>query len=250
MKISIITVAFNSSTTIEGTINSIAQQSYHDIEFIVIDGCSKDNTLEIVKSFGGIVNKLISECDSGIYFAMNKGLSLATGEVVGFLNSDDVFKDSNVIADVAKAMADPSVDACYGDLVYVGKNDANKIIRYWKSKDYKRGLCTLGWMPAHPTLYIRRVVYIKYGNYDTSFHLQADYEMSLRLLEVKNIKTTYIPKIMVKMRIGGASNSSLKNIILGNIEACKACQKHGIKAGIVFVIRKIFSRIPQFFWRP
>lgn len=250
MKISIITVAYNSGKTIRETIQSVALQSYGDIEYIVIDGGSKDDTIGIVKSFGGIVDQLISEPDGGIYYAMNKGLSLASGEIVGFLNSDDFFVDSNVINDIAKALADPAVDACYGDLIYVDQNDTSKVIRYWKSQDYKNGLCSSGWMPAHPTFYVRRVIYRRYGNFDTSFHLQADYEMALRLLDINKIKTIYIPKILVRMRIGGASNLSLKNIIIGNIEASNACRKYGLRGGIGFIIRKILSRIPQFLKRP
>jgi glycosyltransferase involved in cell wall biosynthesis len=250
MKISIITVAYNSAKTIRDTIQSVAIQSYSDIEYIIIDGGSEDDTIEIVKSFENIVDQFISEPDGGIYYAMNKGLSLASGEIVGFLNSDDFLVDSNVITDIVKALDDLTVDACYGDLVYVDQIDTCKVVRYWKSQDYKNGLCSSGWMPAHPTFYVRREIYIRYGNFDTSFHLQADYEMALRLLDIYKIKTIYIPKILVRMRIGGASNLSLKNIVLGNIEASKACRKYGLRGGIGFVIRKILSRIPQFLRRP
>lgn len=250
MKISIITVSYNSDKTIKETIQSVASQTHKDIEYIVIDGESTDGTLEIVKSFGGVVSRLVSEPDAGIYDAMNKGLSLATGEVVGFLNSDDFFQDSQVVAMISEAMSDPVIDACYGDLVYVDRKDIGRVIRYWKSRDYVGGLCSTGWMPAHPTFYARRILYKTHGGFDLNFKLQADFEMALRLLDIEKIKTIYMPKIMVHMRIGGATNLSLKNIIIGNIEASNACLKHGLNGGITFIARKIASRIPQFLKRP
>jgi glycosyltransferase involved in cell wall biosynthesis len=250
MKISIITVSYNSDKTIKETIQSVALQAYKDIEYIVVDGGSNDGTLEIIKSFGSVVSRVRSEPDAGIYDAMNKGLSLATGEVVGFLNSDDFFQDSQVVGIIAEAMSDPAVDACYGDLVYVDRKNADRVIRYWKSKEYVGGLCSIGWMPAHPTFYARRILYKLHGGFDLNFKLQADFEMALRLLDIVKIKTIYLPKVMVRMRIGGATNLSIKNIITGNIEASNACHKHGLSGGIIFIMRKIASRIPQFFSRP
>lgn len=250
MKISIITVAYNSGKTIRETIQSVALQSYPDVEYIIVDGNSSDDTLEIIKSFGNVVSRVISEPDGGIYYAMNKGLSAATGEVIGFLNSDDFFINAGVLSVVAKEMSDLTLDACYGDLIYVSSDNTNKIVRYWKSRPYKHGLCSSGWMPAHPTFYVRRAIYVRYGFFDTRFKLQADYEMALRLLDINGVNARYIPKILVRMRVGGASNSSLLNIIKGNLEALKACHKHGLRAGIGFLLKKISSRIPQFFWRP
>ena len=250
MKFSLITVCYNSAETIYHTLQSVREQTYPNIEYIIIDGGSIDNTLNIVAAEGSLVAKLISERDNGIYDAMNKGLALATGEVVGFLNSDDIFNGADAISKIASAMQDPLIDACYGDLVYVSKFDKSKIIRYWKSKKYELGLCARGWMPAHPTFYARRSVYQRYGSFDLSLKLQADFEMALRLLEIARIRTIYLPEILVRMRVGGASNANLENIIKGNIEAARACRKHGLPGGLSFVGRKILSRIPQFFIRP
>lgn len=251
MKISVITVSFNSEKTIKDTILSVASQNYNDIEYIIIDGGSTDNTLDIINKFGNnIVDKLISEPDNGIYYAMNKGLSIATGDVVGFLNSDDFYFNNNIITNVANEMSIPSVDACYGDLIYVDKENCNRIIRFWKSQNYSTGLCMKGWMPAHPTFYVKKLIYDKYGNFDTSFRLQSDFEMAFRLFEINKIKSVYLPILMVTMRVGGASNSSFKNIISGNIEAINACKKNGFNAGFIFLLRKFLYRIPQFFIRP
>ncbi|MEI7431607.1 MAG: glycosyltransferase [Betaproteobacteria bacterium] len=147
-------------------------------------------------------------------------------------------------------MADPTMEACYGDLVYVSQADTTKIVRYWQSCEYKPGLCAKGWMPAHPTFYARREVYKQYGGFDLSLRLQADFEMALRLLDVAGIRTTYIPEVLVRMRTGGASNASLRNVLKGNLEAARACRKHGLPGGLRFVAGKILSRIPQFLRRP
>jgi len=250
MKFSLITVCYNSAETICHTLQSVREQTYPNIEYIIVDGGSKDNTLDLIAAEGPHVSKLISERDNGIYDAMNKGLALATGDVVGFLNSDDIFYGVDVISKIARAMEDPLIGACYGDLVYVSKFDKNKIIRYWKSGKYELGLCARGWMPPHPTFYTRRSVYQRYGSFDLSLKLQADFEMALRLLDIAHIRTVYLPEILVRMRVGGASNASLKNIIKGNIEAARACRKHGLPGGLGFVGKKIISRIPQFFMRP
>ena len=251
MKISIITVSFNSKNTIANTISSVFSQDYDNIEYIIIDGASKDGTVNIIEEFSNIYNfKYISEPDNGIYDAMNKGLSFATGDIVGFLNSDDFFSNERIISTVAKIMQNHFVDACYGDLIYVDKVHAKKIIRFWKSKSYSPGLCLSGWMPAHPTFYLRKSIYDTFGYYDTNYKLQSDFEMMIRLFEIKKITSVYIPIVMVCMRIGGASNARLSNIIKGNIEAIESCRKHGFKAGYLFVIKKFLSRIPQFFLRP
>lgn len=250
MKISVITVCYNSAATIGNTLRSVRTQTFPDIEHIVVDGDSNDDTLEIVAAEGKHVARLVSERDNGIYDAMNKGLALATGEVVGFLNSDDVYANDGVISRIAQMMHKPSIDACYGDLVYVAKDDQNKVVRYWKSRDYQPGLCAKGWMPAHPTFYARRAVYQRYGGFDLNLKLQADFEMALRLLDIAHIRTAYLPEILVRMRAGGASNASLRNVIQGNFEAVRACRKHGLPGGFRFVTGKILSRIPQFLRHP
>lgn len=249
MKISVITVCYNSAETIQDTITSIASQDHPDVEHIVIDGASKDDTVTIVNAASS-VTKFISEQDKGIYDAMNKGIVMATGNIVGTLNADDFYIDNTVLGQVADVFSDPSVDACYADLVYVDQKDTNKIVRYWQSKTYQLGLFKKGWMPAHPTFFVRRTVYEQWGNFNLDFPRQADFELTMRFLEVHQIKSIYIPKIWVRMRTGGASNNSLNGIIKGNIEAYRACKLHRLAVGPFFIARKILSRIPQFFSRP
>ena len=250
IKISIITVCFNSAGTIEDTIKSVAEQTHVDIEHIIVDGCSTDGTMEIVNRHREHLSKVVSEPDHGIYDAMNKGLALASGDVIGFLNSDDLFANTAALALVAKAFEDPTIDACYADLVYVAEHDLSKVVRYWKSKNYREGQFSVGWMPAHPTFYVRRSVYERLGGFDLQFSLQADFELTMRFLEVHRIKSLYIPRVLVKMRLGGATNKSLHNVLQGNLEAYRACKKHGLAVTPLFMLRKVLSRLPQFFAKP
>lgn len=247
-KISIITVCYNSEKTIYDTLKSVANQGDVEIEHIIVDGASKDTTLAIVGQFHH-VTKAISEPDNGIYDAMNKGLSLATGDIVGLLNADDFYVDDTVLAQVAKVFEDSSIQACYADLVYVDQNDTSRVIRYWKSEDFKPGLFKRGWMPAHPTFFVRKEVYDRYGNFDLQFARQADFELTMRFLEIHQIKSKYIPKTWVKMRMGGASNNSINGVIKGNIEAYRACKKHQLNVGPFFIVKKVLSRIPQFIFK-
>lgn len=249
MKISIITVCYNSEKTIGDTITSVATQSYTDKEHVVVDGNSTDSTMNIVRTSTSI-SQFVSEPDRGVYDAMNKGLALATGEVVGFLNSDDFYIDESVLAQVAEIFANSEIDACYADLIYVDKKDTNKIVRYWKSRDFVPKLFERGWMPAHPTFFVRRNIYEELGGFDLDYKIQADFELTMRFLEIYRIKSVYIPKIFIKMRVGGISNNSIVNIIKGNIEAYKACKKNHLSISLFFNIKKIVSRIPQFFVRP
>ena len=249
LKISIITVCYNSATTIKDTISSVANQSYPSVEHIIVDGGSKDTTIEIIRTSSS-VTKFISEPDNGIYHAMNKGIGMVTGEIVGTLNADDFYADDAVLTDVAGIFEDPEVDACYADLVYVAKTNTKKILRYWKSRIFSAGLFKRGWMPAHPTFFVRRHLYEELGGFDLDYKLQADFELTMRFLEIYRINAVYIPRVIVKMRVGGASNQSLSNIIKGNIEAYKACKKNHLSILPIFNILKILSRVPQFFLRP
>lgn len=249
MKISIITVCYNSAVTIRDTIASIATQSYPDVEHIVVDGASRDSTMDIVRAAKS-VRKYISEPDSGIYDAMNKGIAMATGEIVGTLNSDDFYMHEKVLERIASVFSDPEVDACYADLIYVNQRDSGKIVRYWKSRPFTPGLFKHGWMPAHPTFFVRKRLYDELGAYDLDFKLQSDFELTMRYLELFRINSVYLPEVIVKMRVGGASNQSLRNIIRGNIEAYKACRKNHLGVSPLFNLFKILSRVPQFFRRP
>lgn len=249
MNISIITVCYNSEATIEDTILSVAAQTHPDKEHLIVDGASADGTMDVVHRYGGAVRS-VSEPDRGIYDAMNKGIAMATGEVIGTLNADDVYADDSVLAQVAEVFSDPTVDVCYADLVYVDQHDPSCIVRYWKSRVYEDGLFERGWMPAHPTFFVRRSVYEKFGNFDLSFPRQADFELTMRFMAIHKIKSVYVPKIWVKMRMGGVSNNSVRGMIKGNLEAYRACRKNGLDVGLWFIPRKVISRLPQFFMKP
>ncbi|MDM7980524.1 MAG: glycosyltransferase family 2 protein [Rhizobium sp.] len=245
-KISLITACFNSDKTVRDTINSVNIQTYPDIEHIVVDGASRDRTVEIAKELATRNPVIVSEPDKGIYDAYNKGLGLATGEIIGFINSDDFYIDRDVIAEVMAVFEDPSVQGCYSDLVYVSPGDTNKVERVWKSKlltaaDFRRGL-----IPAHPTVFLRREVYEKYGDFDLSFKLAADYEFLLRLFYAAGIKARYVPRVWVRMRSGGATGQNLKSIARQNGEIRLAQQKHAMTCSrLVFFVTKVIDRSLQ-----
>lgn len=249
MKISVITVCFNAAETIKSTIDSIASQRHQNIEHIIVDGGSTDGTREIICSSDS-VSKYVFEPDDGIYDAMNKGIKAASGDIVGILNADDFYANENVLSNVATAFSDPLIDTVYGDLVYVDKENTDKIIRYWKSQCFVPGLFQRGWMPAHPTFFVRKHYFDELGYYDTEYKIQSDFELTMRFLEIYRLTSVYLPNIMIKMRIGGASNNSLRNIIKGNIEAFKACKKNNLNIPFYFNLIKTASRLPQFWQRP
>lgn len=250
MTITIITVVFNAVKTVEETLRSVFSQIYPDIEYIVIDGASTDGTVSLLKKSRHRIAKFISESDRGVYDGMNKGLSQAGGDIIGFLNADDVYEHQNVLKRVAEVMSDQEIDACYADLVYVDKDDPRRVVRYWKSCPYEEGLFLKGWMPAHPTFFVRRSVYERLGGFDLAYPRQADFELTMRFLHVHKIKAKYVPEIFVRMRTGGLSNSSWSGILKGNLEAHRALKKHIRKSVPFFIFRKVLSRIPQFFAKP
>lgn len=215
-----------------------------DIEYIVVDGASSDGTVDIICSYGDRITRFVSEPDRSIYDGLNKGVSLATGDVIAFLHSDDLYADIDVIAKVAAAFDLSGADAVYGDLIYTPKNDTNKVLRYWKSKPFDPKLLSQGWMPAHPTLFLKRSVYERYGEFDLGFKIAADYDFMLRVLS-KGIKTHYLPIVMYKMRVGGESNKSIKNIILKSKEDLRALKKNEI-GGVGSLLIKNLSKIKQF----
>jgi glycosyltransferase involved in cell wall biosynthesis len=250
MKISIITVCRNAAATLEEAIHSVAGQDYPNREHIVVDGGSTDGTLAILERNKHSIARYVSEPDGGIYFAMNKGIAMASGDVIGFLNADDCYAHTGVLSRIAAQFATPEVEACYADLVYVDQHDPTRVVRYWKSRDYVDGLFDWGWMPAHPTFYARRDVYSRYGGYDTQYRLQSDFELTLRMLAVHHIRAVYVPETWVRMRTGGATNKSFRNVVRGNLEAYHAARKNGLAVSPLFMVRKVLSRVRQFISRP
>lgn len=251
-KISLITVSYNSGQTIEDTIKSVESQTYSNIEYLVVDGLSSDNTISILNGFPKVITRVVSEKDEGIYDAMNKGLALASGEIIGLINSDDVLADEYVLERIAQEFYDnPDIDACYGDLCYVKHNDLNKVVRYWRSNPHEAGCIKRGWMPPHPTLYVRRSVYETCGCFDLNYKIAADFELMLRLFDIHQIRSKYIPRVLVKMRLGGTTNRNFKNIALQNIEIRRALRAHGISSSLAeFISYKLFTRLLQFIRRP
>lgn len=243
MKISIVTPSFNSEKTIEETIKSVLSQAYNDIEYLIIDSDSKDRTLEIVDKYRDKISKIVSEKDKGIYDGMNKGIKLAAGEIVGILNSDDLYFDEFVIENVMKAFKENKIDCLWGDLVYF-KDDPNKFIRIWRGGKYKSGIFKTGWVPPHPTFFVKKEIYEEYGYFRLDFPVAADYELMLRFLEKYRIKGYYLPKFLIKMRIGGNANK-LKNIIKGNLECIRAWKVNGLKMPFYTPFFRMFRRIPQ-----
>ncbi len=249
MKISIITTCFNSAETIEDTIQSVLNQTYTNIEYIIIDGKSTDATLSIINKYRSKIAKVISEPDKGIYDAMNKGVEVATGEIIGILNSDDLYADKKVIEDVVNKFTKNKPDALYADLIYVDRNNLGKTIRYWKSNNYKKGDFKKGWMPPHPTFFVKKKCYDTLGKYNIKLKSAADYELMLRFIHKNNISVTYLQRVIIKMRVGGQSNVSLKNRLAANKEDRLAWQLNGLKAPFLMHIKKPLRKIGQFIKR-
>jgi glycosyltransferase len=246
MKISIITVVRNNVATINDAIESVLSQTYKNIEYIIVDGASTDGTVEVVQGYTNKIDKFISEKDQGLYDAMNKGIGLATGDVIGILNSDDVYFDKNVLENIVNTFRDKQLDSVFGDLYYVNKDDLNKIVRYWKSSDFELGSFAKGWHPPHPAFFVKKDIYEKYGMFDLQLKVSADFDLMLRFLEKYQISSMYLPKILVKMRIGGESNSSLKNIITSNQSILKSFKKNGIRVNrLMYLFYRLVPKIIQ-----
>ena len=249
-KISIITVSYNSQSTIKHTIDSVSSQTYKNKEYILIDGASKDWTLDILDFKKNEIDNFVSEPDGGIYDAMNKGIKAANGDIVGILNSDDFYYNQDVLSKVAKVFEDTDCDCLYGDLVFINKGDARKIVRYWKSGKFEKNLMTKGWMLPHPTFFVKKEIYQKYGLYNTNLKSAADYEMILRLLHKEKIIVEYIAEILIKMRVGGESNASIWNRLKGNNEDNIAWDLNGLKKPPFIRFIKPLRKISQFFTKP
>jgi glycosyltransferase len=246
MKITIITVTFNSSRTIQEALDSVAAQNHRDIEHIVIDGGSTDGTQAIVAGHPSRVARLISEPDDGIYDAMNKGLRLATGDYVGFLNGDDTLASPTAIQELVDAATRTGADALFGDLVYVDPSRPRPLVRYWRAGAYSQAALRLGWMPPHPTLYIRRRTIARIGHFDSRLRIAADYEYMLRLFADSTVRTAYVPSVLVRMRTGGASNHSIRAMISKSREDLLALRRHKV-GGVMTLVCKNVRKIPQYF---
>ena len=247
MKVSVITAVHNNHDTIAQAIECVLGQRDADIELIVIDGGSTDGTTEILARYARKISVLVSEPDEGIYDALNKGICLATGDIVGFLHSDDLLADDSSIQRVVDCMTDSGVDAVYGDLVYVQKNDTTRVVRTWRAGGFQLASLALGWMPPHPTFYARRQVYEQFGSFDTTFRIAADYDCMLRFLK-SGVRVAYIPHVQVRMRVGGISNRSVASIVAKSIEDFRALRKNGLGA-VVGLVCKNVRKVPQFFVR-
>lgn len=246
MKISIITATYNSEATIRDTLESVNAQTYPHIEHIIVDGNSKDNTLEIVKKYGKRVSILISEPDNGIYDAMNKGIRAATGDVIGILNSDDFFTSNDVISAVVSTFKNNDIDAVFGDIHYVKPDNLNKCVRYYSSAAFNPSLFKFGIMPAHPSFYVKRSCYEKYGLYSLDYKIASDFDLLIRFLYTHKIKYRYLKKDFVTMRTGGASTKNLNSRMLLNKEDLKACRKYGIATNIFMIMFKYLYKIFEF----
>ena len=249
MSFSLVTVTYNSAQTLRDTITSVLSQTHQAIEYIIIDGFSKDNTVAIIKEYEPLFNgrlKWVSEKDNGLYDAMNKGFRMATGDVIGIINSDDLLTEPTAIEKVVEAFKEhPDVDAVYADLYYVAQNDTSKIIRHWISGSQRS--FKYGWHPAHPTFYVKREVYQKYGLFDLDFKFAADFELLLRLIEKEHIRLFYLPEPLVRMRLGGTTSKNFTNIRKGNIECIKAFKKNGIKVSCLYTLFRLLPKLIQYF---
>ncbi|HYK76178.1 MAG TPA: glycosyltransferase family 2 protein [Daejeonella sp.] len=247
MKISIITVVRNAEKFIESCISSVLTQKYNELEYIIIDGKSEDQTIHLVNKYASKIHKIISEKDQGMYDAMNKGISLASGDVLGILNADDFYPSKTILSQIAQCFMETGADIVYGDLYYVDRQDADKIIRKWQSGEYKPGNFQWGWMPPHPTFYVKRELFEKYGNYKPEYGSAADYELMIRFLYKNQLKAAYLPEVIVKMRSGGISNSSLKNRIKASRADLAAMRVNGLPFPGLAILLKPLRKIPQFF---
>ncbi len=249
MTVSIITVVYNGAETVAEAIESVLEQTYPTVEYIVIDGGSTDGTQAIVQRYGARISQFVSEPDGGLYEAMNKGLSRATGEVVGILNADDLYRHPDTLSRIMATFAAQKADAVYGDLVYSRRDAPNRVMRYWQAGRYRPGAFLRGWMPPHPTFFVKTDVYRKYGYFNTNLRTAADYELMLRLVHKHTIRVAYLNEVVVVMRLGGVSNSSLKNRLRANREDRIAWKLNKIRPGVLTLWLKPLRKLGQFWHR-
>jgi len=250
LKISVITAVYNREKTIGHAIESVANQNHTDLEHIVVDGMSTDTTPEIIQSNSKSISQSIREKDDGIYDALNKGIDAATGDAVGFLHADDMFSSDSSIRLVSEKFESGDFDAVYGDLLYVAEQDVSKVTRYWRSGQFNRRRFYFGWMPPHPTVYVRKSIYQELGNYRTDLGSAADYECLVRLMVRNEIKVGYVPQVLVKMRVGGASNATVSNRLNANSADRQAWRENGMKPPFGLRFTKPLSKLKQFITKP
>ncbi|MCE3228152.1 MAG: glycosyltransferase [Bacteroidetes bacterium] len=246
LKVSVITITYNSAETLEQTILSVTNQTYNNIEYIIVDGKSTDSTLSIVERHKDKISKVISEKDKGLYDALNKGIDLATGDIIAILHSDDFYINENVIQKYVDVFTKQNCEAVYSDLYYVDRKNTDKITRKWKSGNYKPGSFLNGWMPPHPTFFVKKELYSEFGKFNLDFKTAADYELMLRFIHKNKIKLGYLPEYTVKMRVGGQSNESVKNRVNANMEDRKAWEVNGLKPRFYTLWLKPLRKISQF----
>jgi len=248
MKVSIITVVYNGVEHVGDCIKSVLSQTHKDIEYIVIDGASSDGTMQVVDSFKNRIACIISEKDKGMYYALNKGILMAKGDVVGFLHSDDLYADEHSLEKVVKIFGTEGVESVYAGILYVEKNNTNRIIRYWRSERHTESLFRKGWMPPHTSFFVKKIVYEKHGLFNTSFKIAADYELMLRFLYKYRISSFFLDDAIVKMRYGGVSNRNISNIIAKSREDRMICKSYNL--GYMSLLMKNLQKLPQFILRP
>jgi glycosyltransferase involved in cell wall biosynthesis len=249
-KMSIVTATYNSAETIEDTIQSVLSQDYPNLEYIIVDGASSDRTLSIIEKYSERISKIVSEPDMGLYDALNKGIALATGEIIGFLHSDDIYSGSGIITTVMKEFESKCVDSVFGDLIYVDRHNPNNIRRYYRANRITADSFAYGWMPPHPTFFVRRKIYELYSKFKSDYLIAADYELLVRLLSRHRVSFSYIPMVMVRMRQGGISTRNLKSNWILNREIMRACRENGIKTNYFMIYMKYLTKIFQLFKRP
>ncbi|MFW8602471.1 glycosyltransferase family 2 protein [Desulfobacterota bacterium M19] len=250
MKVSIITVCYNAEITIGDTIRSVASQDYDDIEYIIVDGGSTDGTCDVIKRYGKNITTWISEPDEGIYDAMNKGISMASGDIIGILNADDFYVDSHIISTVVSEFKQKQVDSVFADLVVVDQHNSNKVVRYYRANHFTPSKFAYGWMPPHPTFFVKKSCYDELGLYKIDYEIAADYELLIRFLAVAGVSYSYIPKVLIKMRAGGVSSQSIKSNLTLNKEIIRACRENGISTNMFKVLSKYPRKFMEMILKP
>jgi len=250
MKVSIITVVFNNKATIADAVESVLGQTYHDIEYIVVDGGSTDGTVEVLKSYGSRISKFVSERDKGLYDAMNKGILMATGDIVGILNSDDLYRHAEVIKTVVDTFNKSNVDSVFGDMIYVQRDNPEKIVRYYRSNNFKLEDFRKGMMPGHASFFVKKAFFEKFGIYNTNYKISADFDLLLRFLYVNRISYEYIPQVLIVMRMGGVSTRGLSSMLLMNKENLQICKLNNVKTNLLKIYSKYLYKIFQFVTKP